>query len=177
MRGDSLLATAALTGACLLLGAWARPTDQPTNQPTLESRSPLSLPSHCSASAPPFQSCVTDASYKEETGGCEGQDIYYLQFRDADGDEFVDEPDLDVGCTGGHKVCKNSCLFEPESPVHPASPEMRIDYLGEGVYYVEHMVDLQPPSSYCDDPADTCWNDVNVTETMDSWEVPYTCDY
>lgn len=118
-----------------------------------------------------------DMSNQVSSGNCQGDDVWNLQFHDGAGPEFYDEPDLTVGCKGGHKVCSDGCAFEPAEPVHPPQPVMHIDDLDETIYYSEVNVVLEPPSSYCDAPADTCWNDVNTDEEVNGFEVPFTrCD-
>lgn len=190
MQRHAYLLAAVLSGACLLLGAW---TAQPTNQPTeLAANRPASPELYLANLAAPAtrSACVrsgltarptcpepTDISYEVSSGGCQGEDIWYLQFHYQGGDVFYDEPDLTVGCRGGHKLCSDGCAFEPAEPVHPPQPVMHIDDVDHTIYYTEVNVVLEPPANYCDAPADTCWNDVNTDEEVVGFQMPFDpCD-
>ncbi|MGN6592622.1 MAG: hypothetical protein ACTHJX_06980 [Terriglobales bacterium] len=111
---------------------------------------------------------MRDESQRTFNGGCGDVDEWDLKFEDADGTEDVDTEFEENGCQGGHKVCDDGCVYDPEYPVDPDDPQINVipdpgsDGLTGDVYWDLYNEETTQ-SSYCDSPTNTCWDDINTS--------------
>jgi len=118
-----------------------------------------------------------DESYK---GGCDDITEWDLYYSDAStqGSTYVDSAFEEVGCTGGHKVCSDGCAFIAQQPVQPNAPVPVVGFYDSSDGYLswdEYSMSTTQ-GAFCDDPADTCWNDINTQSYMgESIEQDWTC--